>query len=119
MSRNPLVLMILDGWGYRKEQTHNAIAAAHTPQWDSWWATCPHILLNASGQTVGLPNNQMGNSEVGHMHIGDGRIILQDLTRINQSITQGEFACNPALLNTFALLKKSQKTLHIMGLLSS
>ena len=119
MSRNPLVLMILDGWGYRKEQTHNAIAAAHTPQWDSWWATCPHILLNASGQTVGLPNNQMGNSEVGHMHIGAGRIILQDLTRINQSIAQGEFACNPALLNTLALLKKSQKTLHIMGLLSS
>lgn len=114
----PLVLMILDGWGYRKENEHNAISAAHTPQWDEWWITRPHILLSASGQQVGLPDEQMGNSEVGHMHIGAGRIINQDFTRINEAITQGEFDQNPVLIQMIEDMKTSGKTLHVMGLLS-
>lgn len=114
----PLLLMILDGWGYNKNNKHNAIAQANTPQWDEWWQTRPHILLNASGLPVGLPDEQMGNSEVGHMHIGAGRVIQQDFTRINQSIAQGEFAKNTVFLNMLHTLKQSGKSLHIMGLLS-
>jgi 2,3-bisphosphoglycerate-independent phosphoglycerate mutase len=118
MSKKPLVLMVLDGWGYREEISHNAIAAAHTPQWDHWWKTCPHIILNASGHAVGLPDAQMGNSEVGHMHIGAGRIILQDLTRINQAIADHSFMQNELLIETIHTLKKTNKTFHVMGLLS-
>ena len=114
----PLVLMILDGWGYRKENQHNAIASANTPQWDEWWLTRPHILLDASGPEVGLPDKQMGNSEVGHMHIGAGRIIYQDLTRINEAITQGKFNQNPVLNHLIEENKESGKNLHVMGLLS-
>ncbi|MBA2650589.1 MAG: 2,3-bisphosphoglycerate-independent phosphoglycerate mutase [Legionella sp.] len=120
MQKNaPLVLMILDGWGYNEQNTYNAIASAQTPQWDDWWAHCPHTLLQASGLEVGLPEGQMGNSEVGHMHIGAGRVIEQDFTRINAAITQGEFANNDSLIQTIAHLKKTDKSLHIMGLLSS
>ena len=93
--KSPVVLMILDGWGYNEKKQHNAIAAAHTPQWDQWWAHCPHMLLQAAGLSVGLPDKQMGNSEVGHMHIGAGRVIQQDLTRINQALAKGELANNP------------------------
>lgn len=114
----PLVLVILDGWGYRKETAYNAIAAAHTPQWDEWWETQPHILLDASGPFVGLPNAQMGNSEVGHMHIGSGRVIHQDFTRINQAIVSGQFAKNPTLVKLIKETKVHNKTLHVMGLLS-
>lgn len=114
----PLLLMILDGWGYNKENKYNAIAKANTPQWDEWWQTCPHILVEASGLPVGLPDGQMGNSEVGHMHIGAGRVIQQDFTRINQSINQGEFAHNPAFIQAISQLKSSGKSLHIMGLFS-
>ncbi|WP_058533206.1 2,3-bisphosphoglycerate-independent phosphoglycerate mutase [Legionella saoudiensis] len=116
--RAPLLLMILDGWGYNKNNKHNAIAQANTPQWDEWWQTRPHMLLNASGLPVGLPDEQMGNSEVGHMHIGAGRIIQQDFTRINQSIAEGEFAKNPVFLNMLQKLKQTGKSLHIMGLFS-
>ena len=118
MPKCPLVLMILDGWGYREEPTHNAIAAAHTPQWDNWWQNYPHLLLDASGNAVGLPDAQMGNSEVGHMHISAGRIILQDLTRINQAITQGSFDQNAILLETIDGMRQTKRTLHVMGLLS-
>lgn len=114
----PLVLMILDGWGFRKDTEHNAIAAAKTPQWDEWWLTRPHILLEASGTQVGLPDEQMGNSEVGHMHIGAGRVINQDFTRINEAIAKGEFNQNPVFTNLIEDLKTSGKTLHVMGLLS-
>ncbi|MBA2709985.1 MAG: 2,3-bisphosphoglycerate-independent phosphoglycerate mutase [Tatlockia sp.] len=114
----PLVLLILDGWGYNKDSKHNAIAAAETTQWDEWWQTRPHILLDASGQEVGLPDLQMGNSEVGHMHIGAGRIINQDFTRINQTIRTGEFDINNVFINLIEELKTNGKTLHIMGLLS-
>lgn len=119
MAKNaPLVLMILDGWGYNENDKHNAIAKAHTPQWDEWWSKSPHILLQASGLPVGLPDEQMGNSEVGHMHIGAGRIIQQDFTRINQSIKNGEFVNNPVFNQVIDQLKKSGKSLHLMGLLS-
>ncbi len=117
-NKAPLVLMILDGWGYNESDKHNAIAQANTPQWDEWWETCPHILLQASGLPVGLPDEQMGNSEVGHMHIGAGRIIQQDFTRINESIKNGEFANNPIFDTMLKNLKKSEKSLHIMGLFS-
>lgn len=113
-----LLLMILDGWGYNENNRYNAIAQAKTPQWDEWWEKCPHILLQASGDSVGLPDAQMGNSEVGHMHIGAGRVIQQDFTRINQSIKNGEFAKNPVFHKTIATLQDTGKSLHIMGLLS-
>ncbi|MCH9755846.1 MAG: 2,3-bisphosphoglycerate-independent phosphoglycerate mutase [Gammaproteobacteria bacterium] len=114
----PLVFMILDGFGYSEEKPHNAIAKAHTPQWDTWWQDRPHALLEASGEPVGLPHMQMGNSEVGHMHIGAGRMISQDFTRINQAIETGEFNTNSLLLDTIHHLKKTKQTLHMMGLLS-
>lgn len=114
----PLLLMILDGWGYNKNNKHNAIAQAHTPQWDEWWQKRPHILVEASGLPVGLPDAQMGNSEVGHMHIGAGRVIQQDFTRINQSIANGEFFKNPLFLELISKLKKTGKSLHVMGLFS-
>lgn len=119
MSHNaPLVLMILDGWGYNENDRYNAIAKANTPQWDEWWQTCPHILLKASGLPVGLPDEQMGNSEVGHMHIGAGRVIQQDFTRINEAINNGKFAKNAVFHEVIDQLKKTEKSLHIMGLLS-
>lgn len=114
----PLVLMILDGWGYTEQSAHNAIAAAHTPQWDEWWEHCPHMLLDASGLPVGLPDSQMGNSEVGHMHIGAGRVIQQDFTRINHAISNGDFAANPVFNEVISKLKSSGNCLHIMGLFS-
>lgn len=114
----PLVLMILDGWGYSEKTEHNAIKAANTPQWDEWWSTRPHALLEASGLPVGLPDAQMGNSEVGHMHIGAGRVILQDYTRINAAIQDGSYASNPVFIKTVNQLKQHDHALHIMGLLS-
>ncbi len=110
--------MILDGWGYQEEKQYNAIAAAKTPQWDKWWQTYPHILLDACGKSVGLPDLQMGNSEVGHMHIGAGRVIHQDFTRINEAIDVGQFAANPTLVNAILDMKHANKALHVMGLLS-
>lgn len=119
MSKNaPLVLMILDGWGFTANNKHNAIAHAHTPQWDDWWAHAPHILLEASGIPVGLPAGQMGNSEVGHMHIGAGRVIQQDFTRINAAIESQAFATNPVFTQLLSNLHSADKSLHIMGLLS-
>lgn len=115
---HPLVLMILDGWGYREDSKFNAIQSAHTPQWDHWWKTQPHTLLEASGTAVGLPEGQMGNSEVGHMHIGAGRVIAQDFTRINQAINDGDFYRNPVFLQNIVQLKKSKRSLHVLGLLS-
>ncbi len=114
----PLVFLILDGFGYSKNLSHNAIAKAKTPQWDTWWKTKPHCLLKASGAPVGLPGEQMGNSEVGHMHIGAGRVIPQDFTRINQAIKTGEFNQNASVTQTLNQLKKTGHKLHILGLLS-
>lgn len=114
----PLVFIILDGFGYSDHTEHNAIATAHTPQWDTWWHHEPHTLLKASGEPVGLPTTQMGNSEVGHMHIGAGRMIAQDFTRINHAITTQTFNTQPIFMNTIKQLKKNKHTLHVMGLLS-
>jgi 2,3-bisphosphoglycerate-independent phosphoglycerate mutase len=115
--RQTNLLVILDGFGYREAQQSNAIALADTPTWDSLWQSQPHTLISASGEDVGLPPGQMGNSEVGHMNLGAGRIIYQDYTRIDRAIEQGEFRNNHTLNG---LIKKldSDHALHIMGLLS-
>jgi len=114
--RTPLVLLILDGWGVREAAPDNAIAAGDTPHWDRLWKNCPHALLQTSGEAVGLPAGQMGNSEVGHMNIGAGRIVYQELTRITTAIEDGEFDANPALVETIDAT--GDGTVHVMGLLS-
>ena len=114
--KRPLLLLILDGWGYRQPAPDNAISNANTPNWDHLWAGGAHALLQTSGLAVGLPAGQMGNSEVGHMNIGAGRVVYQDYTRIDKAIADGEFEKNPVLLE--AIDKSTEKQLHIMGLLS-
>ncbi|MDH3230992.1 MAG: 2,3-bisphosphoglycerate-independent phosphoglycerate mutase [Alphaproteobacteria bacterium] len=114
----PVVLCILDGWGERDEQDWNAIAAADTPVWDRLKATCPHARLDASGEEVGLPDGQMGNSEVGHMNIGAGRVVMQELPRIDAAIADGSLAGRPAMRDFIAALKQSGGTAHVMGLIS-
>tara|TARA_R110000868_G_scaffold3523_7_gene22370 strand:- start:104 stop:1654 length:1551 start_codon:yes stop_codon:yes gene_type:complete len=114
----PMTLIILDGWGCSTETDNNAISAAHKPNWDALIANSPHTEISGSGRCVGLPNNQMGNSEVGHLNIGAGRIVGQDLTRIDAAIEDGTFFSNPALLNALTLAKNAGKAVHIMGLLS-
>ncbi len=112
------VLIVLDGWGYREDAQDNAVATAKTPVFDAMWAQYPHTTLEASGLAVGLPDGQMSNSEVGHMTIGSGKVMYQDLVRIKQSIDSGEFRDNKALGEVFAHVQKNSSTLHIMGLLS-
>jgi len=117
MSRpKPVLLLILDGWGHREECVDNAIAQANAPNWRHLLATCPHTLVQTHGKFVGLPDGQMGNSEVGHMNIGAGRVVYQDLTRIDAAIEDGTFFANPALLGACAAAQDS--TLHVFGLLS-
>ena len=114
----PVVLCILDGWGHREERGHNAIAAAHTPNWDRFWQEYPHGVIHASEGEVGLPCGQMGNSEVGHMNIGAGRVVMQDLPRIDAAIADGSLAKNDQLQSFIAKLKASGGDCHLMGLLS-
>lgn len=114
----PVVLCILDGWGERDETEHNAIAAARTPVWDRLKATCPHARIDASGGEVGLPHGQMGNSEVGHMNIGAGRVVMQDLPRIDTAVTDGTLAGNAELTAFSAALRDSGGMAHLMGLVS-
>ena len=119
MSRaTPLTLLILDGWGHREAAPDNAISTARTPHWDRLWADSPHSLLVTSGEAVGLPDGQMGNSEVGHMNIGAGRVVYQELTRIGKAIDDGEFARNPAFVDALKRTADSGGCVHIMGLLS-
>jgi 2,3-bisphosphoglycerate-independent phosphoglycerate mutase len=113
----PIVLCVLDGWGESSHAPHNAIAQARTPNWDYFIANYPHTTLDASASAVGLPAGQMGNSEVGHMTIGAGRIIYQDLPRIDQAIANGELATNTNLLQFIEKLK-GKGSCHLMGLLS-
>lgn len=113
------VLLILDGWGYRDPASDNAISLASTPTWDRLWSTEASTLINTSGMAVGLPDGQMGNSEVGHMNLGAGRVVYQSLTRINKAIDEGDFATKPALINSLKALADNGKTLHIIGLLST
>jgi len=116
--QKPLVLIILDGWGHSEQHHGDAIAQANTPQWDELWQKYPHTLLQASGETVGLPANQMGNSEVGHLHIGAGRLVPQELTRINRAIDSGEFYQNSELTEAMAHAIASSHRIHLIGLLS-
>ena len=115
--RRPVALIVLDGWGYRAERDGNAIELGHTPVWHGLWASQPHTLLEASGLAVGLPEGQMGNSEVGHLNLGAGRVVPQDLVRINQSISSGRFYDLEPLVALCRYLKESGGTLHLAGLL--
>ncbi|HNB27721.1 MAG TPA: 2,3-bisphosphoglycerate-independent phosphoglycerate mutase [Alphaproteobacteria bacterium] len=115
----PVVLCILDGWGHRPQTDHNAVEQAATPNWHALLRDCPHALIDASELHVGLPEGQMGNSEVGHMNLGAGRVVMQDLPRIDQAIASGELARNPQLRDFIARLKRSGGTCHLMGLLSA
>ncbi len=116
--QSPVVLCILDGWGHRTEPGYNAILQAKTPTWDRLLKSCPHSLLEASAAEVGLPGGQFGNSEVGHMNIGAGRVVPQTLPRIDRVISHDELARNPALKDFIAKLRESGGTCHLMGLLS-
>jgi len=110
-------LIVLDGWGYREDPTHNAIAAAKTPNFNSYWQKYPHTLLEASGLAVGLPEGQMGNSEIGHTTIGAGKAIDTDLVRIKKAIEADEFVTNHAFVKIFEHVKTHDSTLHVKGLL--
>lgn len=114
----PVVLCILDGWGLRADREANAIALARTPNWDAMTAGCPHAKLEASEGHVGLPAGQMGNSEVGHMNLGAGRTVMQDLPRIDRAIEDGALARNPALVGMLEAVKAAGGRVHLMGLLS-
>lgn len=118
MSSTPTLLIILDGFGTSKQQAHNAIQLANTPILDQLWERAPHVLLQASGHAVELPDGQMGNSEVGHLHIGAGRPVPQDLTRINQAILNGDFFKNTTLKKAIELCRKNNAAAHVIGLLS-
>lgn len=118
MNTTPVILLILDGFGYREETADNAVALAHKPNWDKLWKTQPHTLINASEHYVGLPDGQMGNSEVGHLNIGAGRVVFQEFERINNSIVSGEFFQHTQLATALQNLKATNKALHIFGLLS-
>ena len=114
----PVVLLILDGWGCREAADDNAISGAHTPVWDRLWQQYPHALIGTSGGAVGLPDGQMGNSEVGHLNLGAGRVVYQEFTRISRSIDSGEFYSNPTLTHAVDRAVTNDKAVHIMGLLS-
>src|SRR6266545_5333638 len=115
--RTPVVLIVLDGWGFRAAREGNAVELGRTPTWHRLWERAPRTLLEASGLPVGLPDGQMGNSEVGHLNLGAGRVVAQDIVRISQSITSGEFFRIPALVDLCTTLRKSGGTLHLMGLI--
>ncbi|MFO1106972.1 MAG: 2,3-bisphosphoglycerate-independent phosphoglycerate mutase [Amaricoccus sp.] len=114
----PVVLCILDGWGIRADTVGNAVALGNTPNFDRIWATCPHAQLAAHGPAVGLPEGQMGNSEVGHTNIGAGRVVWMDLPRIDNAIAEGSFATNAELLAFIGRLKETGGTAHLAGLTS-
>ena len=117
--QKPVMLLILDGWGFREPKTNdNAIEMGATPNWHSLIANYPHSLIETSGLAVGLPEGQMGNSEVGHMNLGAGRVVMQDLPRIDMSIKENTLKDNKVLLELIEKLKKSGGTCHLMGLMS-
>ena len=116
--RRPVMLVVLDGWGWREEAADNAVRQARTPTFDRLWSSCPHALLRTSGEDVGLPHGQMGNSEVGHLNIGAGRVVKQTLRRITDAIADHEIDRSPALLGLIERLRQSGGTCHLMGLVS-
>jgi len=117
--RTPVVLIVLDGWGFRPGQTGNAIELGRTPTWHRLWAKAPRTLLNASGLAVGLPESQIGNSEVGHLNLGAGRVVPQDIVRISQAIDSGAFFHIPALVELCGELRRTGHTLHLLGLIGN
>ena len=114
----PVVLCVLDGWGYREDPADNAVALANTPVFDRLWSSCPHAFLQASGEAVGLPAGQIGNSEVGHLNLGAGRVVMQELPRIDHAIAAGELETNPALGYLIGNLQANGGTCHLLGLIS-
>ena len=116
--KSPLVLLILDGFGYSDDAKYNAVATAKAPVWEKLWNHNPKTLIHTSGLAVGLPEGQMGNSEVGHMTLGAGRVVYQNFTRINKAITDGDFFTNPVYCDAIDKAVASDKAVHIMGLLS-
>lgn len=119
MAENPLLLIILDGWGIRETEAGNAVALANTPNFDRWLRTRERAIVHSSGEHVGLTPGQMGNSEVGHLNLGAGRIVYQDISRITKAIAEGSLADNPVLRSAMSSLKESGKRLHLIGLLGS
>ena len=117
-SIRPVMLVILDGFGWREETADNAVSQARKPNFDRLWQTCPHAFLRTSGLNVGLPEGQMGNSEVGHLNIGAGRVVMQELPRIGQAVADGSIARAPAFIDLVGKLKASQGTCHLLGLMS-
>ncbi|MCG6899543.1 MAG: 2,3-bisphosphoglycerate-independent phosphoglycerate mutase [Gammaproteobacteria bacterium] len=114
----PMLLLILDGWGYSEKPQHNAIAAANKPVWDRLWSNYPHTLIRTSGAAVGLPADQMGNSEVGHLNLGAGRVVYQEFTRVSRAIKTGSFFRNHTLTDAVDLAIEHDKAVHVLGLLS-
>ena len=119
MSYKPVALIILDGWGIREMEHGNAVVQARTPNYQSWLHSRERAVVDASGQAVGLPDGQMGNSEVGHLNLGAGRIVYQDLTRINLAIQEDRFAQQEVLRNAVAQVKENNNKLHLIGLLGN
>src|SRR6202011_5866282 len=114
-ARAPCVcLVVLDGWGLAPDGTGNAISLAHTPVFDELWSEYPHTQLEAGGRAVGLPDGQMGNSEVGHLNLGAGSVVMQDLSRIDQAVERGELSRNPVLREAFS----NAERVHLIGLVS-
>ena len=116
-SHRQVVLVVLDGFGYREATDGNAISMARMPTWSSLWSRAPRTLLHASGRAVGLPDGQMGNSEVGHLNLGAGRVVKQDLVRIDESIEDGSFFTKQAFRDACRQVRENGGTLHLMGLL--
>jgi len=117
-AQKPIVLIVLDGWGYSENTQNNAIANANTPCWKQLWNRYPHTLIKGSGAEVGLPTGQMGNSEVGHLNLGAGRVVYQEFTRVSRAIRTGSFFTNQTLTDAVDQAINNQKALHILGLLS-
>jgi len=117
--RTPVVLIVLDGWGFRPGREGNAVELGRTPTWHRLWAKAPRTLLNASGLAVGLPEGQIGNSEVGHLNLGAGRVVPQDIVRISQAIESGEFFRLPPLVELCTRVKRRGGTLHLLGLIGN
>ena len=119
LNLKPIVLVILDGFGHSEDKEGNAIASAHKPTWDKLWDENPHTYIKGSGAEVGLPAEQMGNSEVGHLNLGAGRVVYQEYTRVSRSIKTGSFYSNDTLIESVAIAKENNKAVHVLGLLSS
>ena len=114
----PIATIILDGWGYSEETESNAIHHARKPVWDRLWSQYPHTLIKGSGTEVGLPSGQMGNSEVGHLNLGAGRVVYQEFTRVSRAIRTGSFFTNQTLTDAVDVAIHNDKAVHILGLLS-